>query len=68
MRVGSWPAGTVYTFQWLADGAKVRKGGKSTLRLTRGLVGKRLKVVVVAANPDYLGVSVTSRRTRKVTD
>lgn len=47
--VGAWsPKPDSYTYQWLLNGKKIKGGTKSTLKITKSMVGKKLSVVVVA--------------------
>ena len=65
-KTGSWPAGTTFTYRWLANGKVLRKATSATLRVKPGLVGKRVSVRVTAAKPGYSSVTLVSARTKRV--
>ena len=66
VKTGGWPAGTRFTYRWLANGKVVRKATAATLTVKPVLEGKKLSVRVTAAKPGYTRVTVTSARTKRV--
>lgn len=60
------PAPTQLRYRWYADGRVVKGATGASLKVTRGLVGKRLRVQVTAARPGYTTAVVTSPTTPKV--
>ncbi|NYE37897.1 hypothetical protein F4692_003042 [Nocardioides cavernae] len=64
---GDWVAATrvSFTYQWLADGRRIKHATGVRLKVTKDLVGKRLKVRVTARTADAT-VVVTTARTPKV--
>jgi hypothetical protein len=64
--VGKWTAGTKYSYRWLADGKAIKSATKATLKVGKGLVGKKITVRVTGKLSGYKSVSVTSKATKKV--
>ena len=65
---GTWnPTSVTRKVQWLANGKKIKLATKNRLRLTSKLLGKRISVRVVAAAAGRTPLTVTTRRTLKVT-
>lgn len=64
---GAWtPAtGVSFTYQWLADGRKIKHATRTRLKVTEALLGKRLRVRVTARTAGETLV-VTTGRTPKV--
>ncbi|HWU32660.1 MAG TPA: hypothetical protein VN108_07290 [Marmoricola sp.] len=48
-----WTAGTTVRFQWFANGKKVVGATRATLRLSRSLAGKRIKVLITGSRAGY---------------
>lgn len=63
---GKWSAGTKLTYQWLANGKKIKGATKSTLKLTSSLKAKRISVKVTGKKTGYQAVSEASAATAKV--
>ena len=63
---GRWSVSSRHTFQWLADGKRIR--GATSARFTPGasLQGRRLSVRVTASRRGYLTGATTSERTATV--
>ena len=63
---GRWSVSSKHTFQWLADGKRIR--GATAARFTPGpgLQGRRLSVRVTASRRGYLTGATTSRQTARV--
>jgi hypothetical protein len=51
---------------WQADGHRIKGATTRKLTLTRGLVGKRIRVVVSATMPGYEDLTLAGKRTAKV--
>ncbi|GAA5030732.1 hypothetical protein ACFQRL_11100 [Microbacterium fluvii] len=63
---GTWTSGTKLSYQWYADGKKIKgKTGKS-LTLTNSLVGDKITVKVTGTKSGYTTVTKTSKSTSKV--
>lgn len=60
------PEGATTRLAWYAGDRRLRGQGKNALRLTRRMVGSRIRVEVVAMRPGYLTATKTSRPTAKV--
>ncbi|MFT4220698.1 MAG: L,D-transpeptidase family protein [Microbacterium sp.] len=56
---GTWTKGTKFSYQWYADGKKIKKGKKTTLKVTRSLAGRSLSVTVTGKKRGYTTVSKT---------
>jgi 2-methylcitrate dehydratase PrpD len=63
---GAWPAGTSLKTQWYAGGKAIKKATKSTLKLTKALKGKKIRVKVTGTLSGHLKTAVTSKATKKV--
>lgn len=64
---GSWKPGAVEVqYQWFADGEKLRKSTRSTLRLTEARLGQTLTVTTTASKLGYPTRSATSEPTPKI--
>lgn len=67
VRPGSWsPATVTLTYQWRADGRRVRGATRARLAVTRRLLGARLTVRVRAELDGAADVVATARPTRRV--
>ena len=64
---GSWkPVTSDVRFQWYADGQKLKKSTKSTIRLTQARLGQRLTVTATAVKLGYPTASATSAPTQAI--
>ncbi|HEX7738673.1 MAG TPA: hypothetical protein VF426_03385 [Marmoricola sp.] len=63
---GRWTTGTRLTYSWYANGKRIKKATKPSLKLTKAMKGKRITVRVTGTKPGYATVSRTSRATAKV--
>ena len=64
---GSWkPATSDVRFQWYADGQKLKRSTKSTIRLTQARLGQKLTVTATAVKLGYPTKSATSVPTETV--
>jgi hypothetical protein len=63
---GTWTAGTVFAYQWYADGKAISKATASTYRIPSSLVGKRLSVRATGKLAGYTSVTKGSASTAKV--
>jgi hypothetical protein len=61
-----YPAGTTFTYRWTAGGKNIAGATHSTLKLTKKLVGKHIRVRVTARFDGYAKASTTSAATNKV--
>jgi len=64
--VGTWTAGTKLTYQWYAAGKAVKGATKSTLKLAKAQVGKKITVKVTGKKAGYTTKTVASKATVKV--
>ncbi len=64
--VSPWPSGTAVRYQWFASGKKILGATRSTLKLTKKLAGKRIKVTIIGRNYAYIAHEVTASRSGKV--
>lgn len=55
------------TYQWYRDGKKVKVATKSTFKLTKHSLGKRITVLVTGTRSGYTTLSKLSPKTRRVT-
>ncbi|MFT4082357.1 MAG: hypothetical protein QM638_07200 [Nocardioides sp.] len=63
---GTWTTGTKLTYQWLANGKKIKGATKAKLKLTKKLSGKRISVKVTGTKTGYTTLAKTSATTAKV--
>ena len=63
---GVWTSGTVFTYQWLADGKAVKNATKSTYTLKAADLSKAITVKVTGSKAGYESVSKTSAKTSVV--
>lgn len=64
---GRWkPSAVQVSYQWFADGQKLKKSKRSTIRLTEARLGQRLTVTATASKLGYPTRSVTSAPTEAV--
>lgn len=74
VRVGSklsaktyrFPSGTKFTYRWTAGGKNIAGATKSTLKLTKKLTGKHIRVKVTAKKSGYTKATTTSAATKTV--
>lgn len=67
VRAGSWsPTAVTLTYQWRADGKRVRGATRPRLAVTRKLVGTRLTVRIRAELDGAADVVATTRPTRRI--
>ncbi|MDR1791768.1 MAG: glycoside hydrolase family 3 C-terminal domain-containing protein [Propionibacteriaceae bacterium] len=60
VKTGAWTSGTKFKYQWLANGKKIAKATKSSLKLTKALKGKKISVKVTGSKSGYTSVTKTS--------
>jgi surface antigen len=64
---GSWkPSGVDVRYQWYADGTKLKRSTRSTIRLTEARLGQTLTVTTTASKLGYPTKTVTSASTEAV--
>jgi hypothetical protein len=66
VKTGSWSPAPTFTYQWYANGKKIGKATKASLKLTKALKGKRITVAVTATKDNYVTLVRTSSATAKV--
>ncbi|MDR1775825.1 MAG: hypothetical protein LBS17_05230 [Actinomycetes bacterium] len=66
VKVGTWKPKPKFSYQWYANGKKIKKATKSTLKLTKSLKGKKITVKVTGKKTNYVTKTVTSKATKKV--
>lgn len=63
---GAWTRGTSLTYQWYADGMRIKGATRSSLTLTSGLVGDKISVKVTGSKSGYATHSRSSAATARV--
>ena len=63
---GSWTKGTKFSYRWYRNGKPIKHATKSSYRLKRADVSKRISVKVTGKRAGYLTVSRTSKPTVRV--
>lgn len=66
IRPGAWTRGTSLTYQWYADGVRIKGATRSSLTLTSGLVGDKISVKVTGRKSGYSTHSRSSAATARV--
>ena len=65
--VGTWtPKASKVSYKWYANGKAIKNGTKSSVKLSKSLVGKKITVKVTGAATGYTTKSVLSNSTAKV--
>lgn len=62
----NWAPKPRYSYTWYANGKAIPHATKSSLKLTKKLVGKRISVKVTGTKHGYATMSTTSKQTKKV--
>ena len=65
-KASGWTTGTKKSYQWYANGAKVKGATKSTLKITSKQKGKKIVVKVTGKKAGYTTVTKASKSTAKV--
>lgn len=63
---GTWTSGTTLTYQWFANGAKIRGATSASFTPTSAQRGAKLTVTVTGTKAGYTSKSVTSKATTAV--
>lgn len=63
---GTWGTGTIFTYQWAADGVAITGATQKTVLLTAAQVGAQITVTVTGTRTGYATVSRISAKTLKV--
>ncbi|MFT4082356.1 MAG: hypothetical protein QM638_07195 [Nocardioides sp.] len=64
---GTWTTGTKLTYQWLANGKKIKGATKAKLKLKAAQKGKKISVKITGTKTGYTTLAKTSATTAKVT-
>jgi len=64
---GAWKPTPAFKYQWYAGGKKIAKATKTSLKLTRAHVGKKITVRVTGTKAYYTTITKTSKATARVT-
>ncbi|WP_444665414.1 leucine-rich repeat protein [Cellulomonas sp. CW35] len=65
-RTGTWTSGTVFSFQWYANGRAISGATRPTWKLKPAQVGKRITVMVTGKKTGFATVSAKSAQTAPV--
>jgi uncharacterized protein YjdB len=66
VKVGTWSPKAKFTYQWYANGKKIKGATKATLTLKKAQQGKKIKVKVTGKRAGYKTKTVTSAATAKI--
>ncbi len=66
-KAGTWTKGSKISYQWYANGSRIKGATKSKLKLTRPLKGKCITVKVTGKKTGYVKTVKTSKKTVRVT-
>jgi hypothetical protein len=64
--VTEWTAATKYSYQWYSGSTKIKNATNKTLKLTKALTGKKIRVVVTGTKKGMVSATKTSKATKKV--
>ncbi|MDR0432248.1 MAG: glycoside hydrolase family 3 C-terminal domain-containing protein [Bifidobacteriaceae bacterium] len=64
--VAKWTKGASYTYKWYANGKVIKGKTAKTLKLTKSLKGKKIRVKVTGARSGYVSAVKTSSATKKI--
>lgn len=67
VKTGAWSPAPTFSYQWYANGKKIKGATKSGLKLAKAQKGKRITVAVTANKASYTKIVRISRATSKVT-
>jgi alpha-N-arabinofuranosidase len=65
-KTASWTAGVKLTYKWYASGKVIKNAKAKTLKLTKAMAGKKIKVKVTATKTGLAAAAKTSKTTKKV--
>lgn len=65
-KVTGWTKGTKISYQWYANGKKIKGATKSSVKLTKSQAGKKITVKVTGKKTGYTTVTKTSKKTASV--
>ncbi|UUT35850.1 sunset domain-containing protein [Microbacterium elymi] len=65
-RPGTWTTGTVFSYQWYANGTAISRATASTLAVTSSRIGAAITVKVTGRKSGYASVAKTSKATLRV--
>lgn len=63
---GNWTAGTKFGYHWLANGKAIARARAKTLKLTKALRGKKIRVQVTGKKAGYVTVTKISKPTSPI--
>jgi hypothetical protein len=66
VKIVSWKPKPKYTYQWYANGKKIKKATHSTLKLVKSLKGKKIRVKVTGTKTEYQTAIKLTKATIKV--
>lgn len=64
--VGTWTSGAKLSYAWFANGKKIAKASRKSLKLTKALKGKRIVIKVTGQKTGYATLVRSSKATAKV--
>jgi hypothetical protein len=65
-KVAKWTKGTAYSYTWYVGSKALKSGHNKTLKLTKAMQGKKIKVKVTGTNEGLVSVTKNSKATKKV--
>jgi hypothetical protein len=65
-KTAKWTKGTTFTYKWYAGSKAIKGATGKTLKLTKSLKGKKIKVRVVGSRAGYVAVAKTSAASKRV--
>jgi beta-glucosidase len=65
-KVAKWTAGSAYSYRWYANGKAIKGATGKTLKITKSLKGKKIRVKVTGVRSGYVSAIKTSAATKKI--
>jgi hypothetical protein len=65
-KVAKWTKGTAYSYKWYAGSKVIKNATGKTLKITKSLAGKKIKVRVTGTKKGLVSAIKTSKATKKV--
>jgi beta-glucosidase len=65
-KVAKWTKGSTYSYRWYANGKAIKGATGKTLKVTKSLKGKKIRVKVTGVRSGYVSAIKTSAATKKI--
>ncbi|MDR1293369.1 MAG: FIVAR domain-containing protein, partial [Bifidobacteriaceae bacterium] len=65
-KVAKWTSGTAYSYRWYAGSKVIKNATSASLKITKALKGKKIKVRVTGTKSGLVSTIKTSKATKKI--